>query len=113
MKKSDYFIALLLTLAIVLSGFQSRDRDNKIKEAIEAINENQTVLQQEIQDIQDSYVSYDDIQPLVDTFDEYQAEVDGIRSKVDGMVFSYWTLDEILKNMGEYAQRMYERNYKK
>lgn len=83
MKKFEFIIALLLTLAIVLSSFQSRDRDNKIKDALETINENQATLQREIQTIQDNYVSYDDIQPVIEMFDEYQLEVDQIRGNIN------------------------------
>ena len=91
MKKIDYFIVLILTLAIVLSSFQSRDRDNKIKNALEVINKNQVTLAENQVLIESRMQNTDkEIQSIVDkqeqqdqTFKEYQQEVDRIRGNLN------------------------------
>ena len=106
MKRFEFIAVLILTLMLVLS-FQNKDRDNKIKIALETINKNQVIfrenqitMQQEIQTIQDSYVSYDDIHPLMEMFDEYQLEVDQIRNNVNDF-------NGLFNQLFDYEQKQY------
>lgn len=95
MKLKDYILALIITL-LVISGlliYQNTQRNesihqvqvNTLKWRIKAL-ENQTVA-----------------------LNKYKVVVDQCKAKVDDMTLSYYTLDQILKQMGLEAQKRYVR----
>lgn len=83
MKALQYTTALLITLLIILTGIRSQERDRKINSNIATLSSRITSIESQLQTIQDNYISYDDLQPVLDEFVEYQEEVDEIRNNLN------------------------------
>lgn len=50
---------------------------------VDALESSVAFIESQLQDIQDNYISHDDIQPMTDLFDDYQLEVDSIRNNIN------------------------------
>jgi predicted RNA-binding protein with EMAP domain len=57
-------------------------------------------IESQIQNIQNNYVSYDDIQPVLDDFTEYQEEVDEIRNNLNDF-------NQLWNQLFDYEQEQY------
>jgi hypothetical protein len=103
-KKSDFITALILIIILIasqsISQIQHIKRDNGLAIAINSLNENQVVIQREIQDIQDNYVSFDTLQSVLTDFENYQLEVDNIRNNVNDF-------NGLWKQLFGYEQKQY------
>jgi hypothetical protein len=95
MKPRDYIFILILTCAVVTSLMSARN--SRINESIHKTQING--LKVKIEALENKAMEQA----------RYKATTDEYKTKVDDMTMSYYTLDQILKNMGLEAQRRYTR----
>lgn len=93
MKFLDYLFLVLIILLVIL-GVQTREifyeYENIHKEEVNA-------LKVRIEALENKAIEQAD----------YKTDVDKLRTRVDDMTLNYYTLDQILKNMGLTAQKRY------
>lgn len=97
-KVITYIIALTLTLAVITlaeQGKQSRDNIKTLEAELSA-------LEIKIQDMDLKLADIDGIKQQVGSYGE----------RVDSMVWNYKSLDELLTELGDVAQRRWERMHK-
>lgn len=102
MKIRDYFIALLLTLAIILSLYTTC-RVQEVNHTLYSVISSQKQLQDNFSTLNEELYS----ESLESKLDGLESILDEYTKKVDRMTMDYMTLDEILKRMFGEAQARY------
>jgi hypothetical protein len=74
--------------------------DQVLQNKLEASENRIAFLEKQIQDIQDNYVSFEALQPVLTDFENYQLEVDEIRNNVNDF-------NGLWKQLFDYEQKQY------
>jgi superfamily II RNA helicase len=77
MKLKDFIIAAILSLLVIWS-FQDSLKLVGLLEQINQLQSDTATMRQELQTIQDNYVSHDNIQPLMETLTEYRDRLEWV-----------------------------------
>jgi peptidoglycan hydrolase CwlO-like protein len=84
LRRVDGIAIILLTIVFsLILSFSLSAENKKLINRIEATEERITLLEREVQDIQDNYVSFEALQPVLTDFEDYQLEVDRIRNNLN------------------------------
>jgi hypothetical protein len=102
-RRVDGIAIILFTIvfSLVLS-FSLSAENKKLINRIEATEARIAFLERQVQDIQESYVSFEALQPVLTDFENYQLELDRIRNNLNDF-------NGLWKQLFGYEQKQYLR----
>ena len=107
MKKNNILLEIAIILLIILVIWLRIDysgldyRQTELIKTVNSLKADIVDIKKQLQTIQDNYVSYDDLQPTIDLFDDYQLEVDCIRNNLNDY-------NGLFENMFGYKVKKYQ-----
>jgi regulator of replication initiation timing len=73
----SYIVACIVIFPPVIKA------ERELFKKVDCMEERIASIESQIQNIQNNYISYDDLQPVLTLFDDYQLEVDEIRNNLN------------------------------
>jgi peptidoglycan hydrolase CwlO-like protein len=100
MKKLILIAALIIIFVLSLRSYEHAKTDKILFKSLDGIDIRVTSLEEQLQDIQDNYITVDAVEPIVNDIAEYQLEVDEIRNNINDF-------NELWRQLFDYEQKQY------